>query len=147
MGIGLAGGPAATRDSDTTSPNFSESAPRYRGKDVWLDFDGVYLSSTVYLNGHRLGRWASGYAGFRYDLTKFLRIGSPISGERRLARFRRGVPVEHRVFEWASAWPVGQRLRGIPIRPHQISPNRLPDIGGKTFGSISTGCTCRAPCI
>lgn len=40
----------------------------YRGKSLWVDFDGVYHNSTVYLNGHKLGFHAGGYDGFRYDI-------------------------------------------------------------------------------
>lgn len=47
----------------------------YRGKSVWIDFDGVYRNSTVYLNGQRLGNEPSGYIGFRYDLSNKLKYG------------------------------------------------------------------------
>ena len=47
-----------------------------RGKSVWIDFDGVYRKSTVYLNGHRLGEQSSGYIGFRYDLSRYARFGN-----------------------------------------------------------------------
>jgi beta-galactosidase len=43
-----------------------------RGKRLFLDFDGVYRNSTVWLNGRRLGVHASGYTGFRYDITDFV---------------------------------------------------------------------------
>ncbi|HWY77052.1 MAG TPA: glycoside hydrolase family 2 TIM barrel-domain containing protein, partial [Verrucomicrobiae bacterium] len=41
------------------------------GQSIWVDFDGVYHNSTVWLNGHCLGYWHSGYASFRYDATPF----------------------------------------------------------------------------
>lgn len=47
----------------------------YQGRRVWIDFDGVYRNSTVYLNGRKLGKESSGYIGFRYDLTDRLRYG------------------------------------------------------------------------
>lgn len=47
----------------------------YKGKSVWIDFDGVYRDSTVYLNGHKLGNQKSGYSGFRYDLSRYLKLG------------------------------------------------------------------------
>ncbi len=46
-----------------------------KGKSVWIDFDGIYRNSAVYLNGHRLGNWPSGYAGFRYDITAAANYG------------------------------------------------------------------------
>jgi beta-galactosidase len=42
-----------------------------QGKSVWIDFDGVYRDSKVYLNGQLLGEHPSGYTGFRYDISKF----------------------------------------------------------------------------
>jgi beta-galactosidase len=40
-----------------------------RGRSLWIDFDGVYRDSTVWLNGKELGRHLSGYTSFRYDIT------------------------------------------------------------------------------
>jgi len=42
------------------------------GDHVFFDFDGVYMNSTVYINGHRLGTRPYGYSSFRYDLTPYL---------------------------------------------------------------------------
>ena len=39
------------------------------GKSVWIDFEGVYRDSLVYLNGKQLGEHKSGYTSFRYDIT------------------------------------------------------------------------------
>jgi beta-galactosidase len=47
----------------------------YRGKSVWIDFDGVFRNSTVWLNGQRLGTHPSGYIGFRYDIGAVARFG------------------------------------------------------------------------
>lgn len=40
-----------------------------------IDFDGVYMDSTVYVNGSEVGVWRSGYASFSFDITDFLRDG------------------------------------------------------------------------
>ena len=40
-----------------------------RGRRLWLQFDGVFRNSQVWLNGFYLGRHASGYTGFRYDIS------------------------------------------------------------------------------
>jgi beta-galactosidase len=45
--------------------------PAAQGQSIWLDFDGVYHNSMVWLNGHYLGFWHSGYAPFRYDVSQF----------------------------------------------------------------------------
>ena len=39
-----------------------------KGRVLWVEFDGVYRDSLVWLNGHLLGRHASGYTSFYYDL-------------------------------------------------------------------------------
>ena len=38
------------------------------GAVVWVDFDGVYKNSDVWLNGAFLGHHRSGYMAFRYFL-------------------------------------------------------------------------------
>jgi beta-galactosidase len=48
------------------------------GKKVVVEFDGVYMNSDVWINGHFLGRRPYGFVAFRYDLTDFLNgDGSP----------------------------------------------------------------------
>ena len=46
------------------------------GKRISIEFDGVFRDSMVVLNGHFLGRYMSGYAPFRYDVTDFLNYGA-----------------------------------------------------------------------
>ncbi|KOH45990.1 sugar-binding domain-containing protein [Sunxiuqinia dokdonensis] len=41
-------------------------------KQFFIDFDGVYMNSEVYLNGELLGKRPNGYISFRYDLTPHL---------------------------------------------------------------------------
>ncbi len=46
-----------------------------RDRKVSVEFDGVYLKSEVWINGHSLGRWPYGYTSFAYDLTPYLNFG------------------------------------------------------------------------
>lgn len=46
-----------------------------RGRCLYIDFDGVYMNSTVWINGVELGNRPYGYISFSYDLTPYLRIG------------------------------------------------------------------------
>ena len=39
-----------------------------QGSLIWLDFDGVYKNSDMWLNGAYLGHFTSGYVSFRYYL-------------------------------------------------------------------------------
>ena len=41
-------------------------------KNVVIEFDGVYMDSDVWLNGHHLGNHPYGYTAFAYDLTDYL---------------------------------------------------------------------------
>ena len=52
--------------------------PSMKGKEVHIDFDGAYMNSTVYINGHELGTRPYGYASFSYDLTPWLRPGKNV---------------------------------------------------------------------
>ncbi len=44
-------------------------------KRVYIDFDGVYQKSDVWVNGHHLGFRPNGYISFRYELTPYLNFG------------------------------------------------------------------------
>ena len=46
--------------------------PQTAGKRVSIQFDGVYMDSDVWLNGHHLGNHPYGYTAFAYDLTDHL---------------------------------------------------------------------------
>ncbi|MCE5299453.1 MAG: beta galactosidase jelly roll domain-containing protein, partial [Spirochaetia bacterium] len=46
-----------------------------KGKAIWIDFDGVFRNSRVWVNGNYLGRHRSGYTGFRFDVSKYLNYG------------------------------------------------------------------------
>ena len=44
-------------------------------KRVYIEFDGVFMNSTVFINGHNLGTRPYGYSSFRYELTPYLKAG------------------------------------------------------------------------
>ena len=45
------------------------------GRLVFVEFDGVYRNSEVWINGQYLGKRPYGYSSFRYELTPHLRYG------------------------------------------------------------------------
>lgn len=50
------------------------TVPGYKeGEKVYIDFDGAYMNTTVYINGHELGTRPYGYASFSYDITPWLK--------------------------------------------------------------------------
>lgn len=48
-------------------------------KRIFIDFDGVYCRSEVFINGHLLGTRPNGYISFRYELTPYLRFGGAVN--------------------------------------------------------------------
>ncbi|BDD09936.1 beta-galactosidase [Fulvitalea axinellae] len=50
----------------------------WKDKHVAILFDGVYMNSEVWINGHYLGKRPYGYIGFEYDLTPYLRSGKNV---------------------------------------------------------------------
>lgn len=48
---------------------------KWKNKKVQILFEGVYLNSEVWINGHWLGKRPNGYISFVYDLTPYLQEG------------------------------------------------------------------------
>ena len=44
-----------------------------RGQVFTIEFDGVYMNSSVYINGHLLGTRPYGYISFSYELTPYIK--------------------------------------------------------------------------
>ena len=42
----------------------------------FLVFDGIYMDSTVYINGQKAGEWKYGYSQFILDITNYCKVGS-----------------------------------------------------------------------
>ncbi|MCL1933683.1 MAG: DUF4982 domain-containing protein [Candidatus Azobacteroides sp.] len=47
----------------------------FENKNVYIDFDGVYRNSRVWINGQLLGERPYGYISFRYELTPYIKKG------------------------------------------------------------------------
>jgi beta-galactosidase len=47
-------------------------------KSIWVEFDGVYQNSDVWINGHHIGHYPNGYLSFFYDLTPYVKNGENI---------------------------------------------------------------------
>jgi len=46
-----------------------------QGQHVFIEFDGVYMNSDVWINGVHLGNRPYGYSSFEYELTQYLKFG------------------------------------------------------------------------
>jgi beta-galactosidase len=51
--------------------------PAWRGRKVFVTFDGVYRNAEVWINGHSLGLRPYGYSTFQHDLSPFLATNGP----------------------------------------------------------------------
>ena len=51
--------------------------PASSGQKVYVQFDGVYMDSTVYLNGTQVGARPYGFSSFECDLTAAAKFGAP----------------------------------------------------------------------
>ncbi len=98
-----------------------------RGRRLWLDFDGVYRDSYVWLNGKLLGSHKSGYSGFRYDITDAVSYG----GQNTLA-----VRADARAQEgwWYEGGGIYRHVWLNKADPLHITPDSVfaaPDVTGK----------------
>ncbi|HEL1163262.1 TPA: glycoside hydrolase family 2 protein [Streptococcus equi subsp. zooepidemicus] len=73
--------------------------PKLADHKVYVTFDGAYMETQVYLNGHLIGEHVNGYQAFSYDLSAFV-----IPGQENLLAVR----VEHQVP--SSRWYSGSGL-------------------------------------
>ena len=44
----------------------------------FVEFDGVYMNATVYVNGEKVGHRPYGYSSFQYDITRYLRASDNV---------------------------------------------------------------------
>lgn len=52
------------------------SMPVFGDNAIFIEFDGVYRNSEVWINGHYLGKRPNGYISFRYEITPYLMSGA-----------------------------------------------------------------------
>ena len=53
--------------------------PSKKEKLIYIEFDGVYRNSEVWINGNYLGKRPYGYSSFRYELTPYLNYGDQMN--------------------------------------------------------------------
>ncbi len=70
-----AGGGALPGGVGWYKKSFSIGDEEAKKNHYFIEFDGVYMNSTVWLNGHQLGQRPYGYSSFQYELTPFLKKG------------------------------------------------------------------------
>jgi beta-galactosidase len=87
-----------------------------QGRRLWLEFDGVYRDSQMWLNGHFLGRHASGYTSFCFDVSE-----SAKPGTNNLLVVR----VDPTEFEgwWYDGGGIYRHTRLVSVAPVHVSPS------------------------
>ena len=55
--------------------HFEVKSEELKSEKLFLEFDGVYMNSTVYVNGQKVGTRPYGYSSFEYDITPYVREG------------------------------------------------------------------------
>lgn len=98
------------------------------GKRISIEFNGVFRDSVVWVNGHRMGRHASGYVPFGYDITDQLNYG----GENVVA-----VRVDASQYEgwWYEGAGIYRHVWLVKTAPIHIAPDGV-NIRAQTDGHI-----------
>ncbi|GGM98638.1 glycoside hydrolase family 2 TIM barrel-domain containing protein [Streptomyces fuscichromogenes] len=98
----------------------------FRGKRIFVEFEGVYRDATVYINGDYAGQRPYGYSHFRIDADRFLRFG-----EENVIRVEARAHQDSRWYTGAGIYRDTWLLVGEVVR---IAPDSLrvttPDIDG-----------------
>ncbi|MFH1194095.1 MAG: glycoside hydrolase family 2 TIM barrel-domain containing protein [bacterium] len=86
-----------------------------KDKHIFVEFDGVYMNSDVWINGVHLGNRPYGYSSFQYELTKHLKF----SGEKNILAVR--VNVQQPCSRWYSGAGIYRNVRLIVTDPVHIA--------------------------
>jgi beta-galactosidase len=86
-----------------------------QGRRLRLEFDGVYRDSQMWFNGHFLGRHASGYSSFGYDVSE---VAMPGTNNLLVVR------VDPTEFEgwWYDGGGIYRHTRLVSVAPVHVSP-------------------------
>ena len=58
--------------------HFEVKSEEVKREKFFLEFDGVYMNSTVYVNGQKVGFRPYGYSSFEYDITPYIKQGENV---------------------------------------------------------------------
>lgn len=105
-----------------------EEAKRY-----FINFDAVYMNSTTYINGHKLGDHPYGYTPFAYDLTPYLKEGENIIS----VRVNNDVPTSR----WYSGSGISRSVSLLTTNELHIGYNGIkietPKLADEYGGSVT----------
>lgn len=87
----------------------------FQGKRVFIEFDGVYMNSDVWINGVHLGNRPYGYSSFQYELTPYLKFGA----EKNVLAVK--VNVQQPCSRWYSGAGIYRNVRLTAVNPVHIA--------------------------
>ena len=58
--------------------HFQVKSEEVKSEKFFIEFDGVYMNSTVYINGQKVGYRPYGYSSFEYDITPYVKEGENV---------------------------------------------------------------------
>ena len=89
----------------------------WRGKHIWVEFEGVYMNSEVWLNGVKVGGHPYGYTSFTVDLAPVLKFG-----QRNLLAVRVDNS-QHKNTRWYSGSGIYRHVWFTVANPIHIAPS------------------------
>lgn len=109
------------------------------GKRVRIDFGGVYMDSTVWVNGHQVGSHPYGYTPFSFDITEYVNFGEDnvitvkVDHQTPSSRWYSGSGI-YRSVDLTITEPIHVDLYGTKIE----TPNLETEAGGTVNTKIRT---------
>jgi beta-galactosidase len=88
---------------------------KVQGRRLFIEFDGVYMNSDVWLNGVHLGNRPYGYSSFQYELTPHLKFGD----EKNVLAVR--ADVQQPCSRWYSGAGIYRHVRLTETNPVHIA--------------------------
>lgn len=105
------------------------------GKQIRIDFGGVYMNSTVWVNGTQVGTHPYGYTPFSFDITDYVKVGEDnvitvkVDHQTPSSRWYSGSGI-YRSVDLTITDPVHVDLYGTKIE--------TPDLAAEKGGSVTT---------
>ncbi|MDX2137922.1 MAG: glycoside hydrolase family 2 TIM barrel-domain containing protein [Chloroflexota bacterium] len=103
------------------------------GRRVFLDFEGVMISSQVWINGHYLGEHDGGYTPFSYDITEHLQDGENVLQVRVDSTERPDIPPFGFIVDYLT---FGGIYRDVALR--YVEPIYIKDVFVRTIDVLGT---------
>lgn len=109
------------------------------GKQIRIDFGGVYMNSTVWVNGTQVGTHPYGYTPFSFDITDYVKVGEDnvitvkVDHQTPSSRWYSGSGI-YRSVDLTITDPVHVDLYGTKIE----TPDLATEKGGSVTTNIST---------